>query len=188
MKLLKTLIILISLFVISFTLSLCNRVTYNLKWEAIFTENLEKESKIKSDTVNIKDYSIKVNLVHRKYKKVYADFAQNYCTYALTLAPHRHLDTVTNIEIFAKTGLSEINYSEKFLFKSEAGIYTSDSIGKSNFILQFLNYESSYIVSDFFLIPDTTFKNDFTGKFITKLYLTDKRVLTDTTNIINLKK
>lgn len=179
----KAAILIATLFSINVFISSCCGDGYTYEWTYIIAQNLEDWSVSDSATISLENYGIQTKLFTRKYETDPSLFLKSArATSCDTWYPM--LDTITNIRIRTVNALapgygamSEV--SNLFQIDPDWGEkYSWDSLG---FVLEQIPYGEWRPLEELRFYPDFEIFNDTTHAFIIDLYLSDERILSDTT-------
>jgi len=168
-------------------LNACCDKGYFYEWQNIVIQTLNNNQPSEETTFAQSEFGIRVNLLNTKYDKAvnYIPAPEN-TAYAVSdcFESFDQVDTINKIEILLLSDDGNTKRNVGYNFTS----YTNLNKPLNTIELpHYLNSADTYLIEYFDLILTIPFEQEITGNFIVDVYLSDDRILSDTTQLLNIK-
>ena len=191
MKLLKGLLLIGLLKIILIAINACSDKSFYYKWEDIFIDNLSNHEITSDNSMSQSNFGMRVNIINTK-----SDAAQLYIPAPISSAyagikfgtNYYNIDNLKKLNILL---LTTVNDRENLQIVTDMFVpekYDVDDLAKFPIdqLIEQINEVKFEPVEHFDLFLNESFEENITGRFIIQLELSDDRILSDTTQLIDL--
>lgn len=191
MKLLKGLLLigLIKLFLLS--ISTCSDKGFDYKWQDIIIQTMSNKETTDNENLSQSGFGLKINLINSKSARIINFIPQmtnNAYAGIIFHDKYYNINSIKKINVLFLPGLDntgDIQIVTDDFFPEK---YNSEDqvLPPIEQLIDQLNNKKFEPVESFDLFLEQPFEQNLTGRFIVEIKLSDDRVLSDTTHILNL--
>lgn len=168
-------------------LNACCDKGYIYEWQNIVVQILNNGQPSEDTNISQSEFGLRVNLLNTKFDK-----AVNYIPDPITKAyatsdcysSYDKVDTITKIEVLLILADGKTKSNVGYYFTGKTNINEPVNIID---LPHYLNTANGYLIEYFDLLQTEAFDMEATGNFIVNVYLSDERILSDTTQTLNIK-